>query len=140
VSATRGALGHFSTTLTHGSGRTRQVDHGVVILATGGQESNTEEYLYGKHANVLTHLDLDAACSTARMRGSSRPGVRYSSSASDRATPSGPIAARSAAPTASRAPWRSKALNPKMKVFILYRDIRAYGFREALYQQARPKV
>jgi heterodisulfide reductase subunit A2 len=26
-----------------------------------------------------------------------------------------------------------------MKVFILYRDIRAYGFREKLYQEARAK-
>lgn len=24
-----------------------------------------------------------------------------------------------------------------MKVFIIYRDIRSYGFREALYKQAR---
>jgi heterodisulfide reductase subunit A len=30
-----------------------------------------------------------------------------------------------------------KALNPQKKVTILYRDIRAYGFREDLYKQAR---
>jgi heterodisulfide reductase subunit A-like polyferredoxin len=32
-----------------------------------------------------------------------------------------------------------KEKNPAMKVFILYRDIRAYGFREQLYQEARSK-
>jgi heterodisulfide reductase subunit A-like polyferredoxin len=30
-----------------------------------------------------------------------------------------------------------KKMNPKKKVSILYRDIRAYGFREDLYKQAR---
>jgi heterodisulfide reductase subunit A len=30
-----------------------------------------------------------------------------------------------------------KEKNPYMKVYILYRDIRAYGFRETLYQKAR---
>jgi heterodisulfide reductase subunit A len=32
-----------------------------------------------------------------------------------------------------------KKINPRMKVFILYRDVRAYGFRESLYQEARSK-
>jgi heterodisulfide reductase subunit A len=32
---------------------------------------------------------------------------------------------------------RLKEMNPKVNVYILYRDIRTYGFREELYQQAR---
>ena len=30
-----------------------------------------------------------------------------------------------------------KAMNPQMDVYILYRDMRTYGEREALYQRAR---
>jgi heterodisulfide reductase subunit A len=30
-----------------------------------------------------------------------------------------------------------KAIQPDMQIFILYRDIRSYGFRESLYQKAR---
>jgi heterodisulfide reductase subunit A len=32
-----------------------------------------------------------------------------------------------------------KELNPDMDVYILYRDIRTYGFREDLYKEARGK-
>ena len=30
-----------------------------------------------------------------------------------------------------------KKRNPEMNVYVLYRDIRTYGFREKYYQQAR---
>ena len=32
-----------------------------------------------------------------------------------------------------------KEINPEMHVYILYRDIRSYGFREDLYREAREK-
>jgi len=34
---------------------------------------------------------------------------------------------------------RLKSLNPDTNVFILYRDIRTYGFYEDLYREARSK-
>jgi len=39
--------------------------------------------------------------------------------------------------TAFKNALRLKALNPKAEVTILYRDIRAYGFKERLYTEAR---
>jgi heterodisulfide reductase subunit A-like polyferredoxin len=138
VSATRGALGHFSTTLTHGSGRTRQVDHGVVILATGGQESNTEDYLYGKHANVLTHLELDTLLHRQDERLLTSGSAVFIQCVGSR-VPERPYCSKVCCTHSLKGALALKKINPKMKVFILYRDIRAYGFREALYQQARQK-
>ena len=34
---------------------------------------------------------------------------------------------------------KAKELNPDAKIYILYRDVRTYGFREELYKEARSK-
>ena len=65
------------------------------------------EYLYGKHPGVLTHLELDEAITQGDARVAA-PRPRSSSSAWAPAFRSGPIAARPAAPTAWRAPSRSR--------------------------------
>ena len=36
----------------------RKIDHGVVVLATGGNEYKPQEYLYGKDHRVLTQIEL----------------------------------------------------------------------------------
>ncbi len=39
----------------------RQLLHGVTIMATGGKPHSPEEYLYGQHDNVFLAFDLDKA-------------------------------------------------------------------------------
>jgi heterodisulfide reductase subunit A-like polyferredoxin len=136
VSATSGALGHFTTTLTHGSGRAVSIPHGVVILATGGQESATEEYLYGKHANVLTHLEMDTLLNRSDERLFTSQCAVFIQCAGSR-IPERPYCSKVCCTHSLKGALALKKLNPKMKVFILYRDIRSYGFRESLYQEAR---
>ena len=57
-----GNVGKFQTTLTSGNGHKEQavLEHGVVIVATGGEENKPTEYLYGQHPNVITQLDLES--------------------------------------------------------------------------------
>ena len=136
VSATRGALGHFSTTLTHGSGRSTTVEHGVAILATGGQESIPEDYLYGKHANVFTHLEMDALLDRPDERLLTAQSAVFIQCVGSR-LPTRPYCSKVCCTHSLKGALALKKINPKMKVFILYRDIRAYGFRESLYQEAR---
>ncbi|MCK7511145.1 MAG: hypothetical protein MZV70_48500 [Desulfobacterales bacterium] len=40
----------------------RRSTYGVAVLATGGQESQPTEYLYGEDPRVVTHLEFDAGC------------------------------------------------------------------------------
>ena len=47
------------------------------------------------------------------------------------------IAPEYAAPRPIKNAIRLKKINPKMNVYVLYRDIRTYGFYEEYYQQAR---
>ena len=59
VTATMGSCGNFNTTIT-ANGQSMEVSHGVVIVATGGQEYKPTEYLHGRHPQVVTQRDFEA--------------------------------------------------------------------------------
>jgi heterodisulfide reductase subunit A-like polyferredoxin len=138
VQATHGALGDFTTTLSTGNGSHEDIFHGVTVLATGGREYTPTEYLYGRHPNVLTHLDLDSALTRGDQRlGNARSAVFIQCVGSR--IPERPYCSKICCTHSLKGALALKALNPAMKVIILYRDVRAYGFREKLYQEARSK-
>jgi heterodisulfide reductase subunit A len=58
IGSVEGFVGNFKTALSNGSSQ-EAVDHGVAILATGAQAYQPKEYLYGDHAAVITHLEMD---------------------------------------------------------------------------------
>ena len=131
-----GFVGNFESTLRTGSKETK-VKHGVVIVATGGSEYKPDEYLYGRNDRVLTQLELEellsgeeplAGVKTVVMIqcvGSREQGHMYCS--------------RVCCNTAVKNALRIKELSAETEVYILYRDIRTYGFNEDYFQQARSK-
>jgi heterodisulfide reductase subunit A-like polyferredoxin len=50
---TKGACGHLTTMVLVGD-ETREVVHGVTLVAVGGQEYQPHEYHYGDHPRVIT--------------------------------------------------------------------------------------
>lgn len=138
VSSTTGSIGRFTTTLTSGNGsksRT-EVKHGITILATGGREYQPTEYLYGEHPDVLTHLDLDVAFTQNDPRLRKTKSAVFIQCVGSR-TSERPYCSKICCTHSLKSAMALKKINPRMKVFIIYRDIRSYGFREALYKQAR---
>jgi heterodisulfide reductase subunit A len=133
VSSTNGFVGNFETEVTSGD-ITRTVKHGAVIVATGGTPAGTDEYLYGKSDRVTRWHDLEndpeklkSANSVAFIQcvGSRDDNRPYCSKICCTATISQAISV--------------KEQNPEAHVVVLYRDIRTYGEREALYTEARRK-
>ena len=131
-----GYVGNYLTTIAAADGNTHEVEHGVVILATGGIEYKPVEYLYGKSDRVLTQLELEAklAGGTADIRdlklvvmiqcvGSREEEHMYCS--------------RLCCTQAVQNAIRLKAANPDAEVYILYRDIRTYAMHELEYRKAR---
>ena len=131
-----GFVGNFKTTIKVGSNGTEpvQVEHGVVVVATGAQESSPAEYLHGASGRVKTLLELEeseAAGGAANVAtvvfiqcvGSREEGHTYCSRICCTASLKHAIA--------------MKERNPDARVFVLYRDIRTYGFREEHYTRAR---
>ena len=137
VSATSGFIGNFKTTLTTGAQET-EIDHGVVIIATGASERQPTEYLYGEDERVLTHLELDRAM--ARDNGFLKDTHTavfiqcVGSRDKDR-----PYCSKVCCTHSIKSALKFKELNPDMDVYVLYRDIRTYGQREELYKLARDK-
>jgi len=138
VVKTGGSIGNFATTLQsiNGSRTETQVTHGATILATGGGEYRPDLYLYGEHPDVLTHLDMDAAMAHRDKRLALAKSVAFIQCVGSR-DDKRPYCSKICCTHSLKSALAVKALNPKKKVTILYRDIRAYGFREDLYKQAR---
>ena len=62
-----GHVGNFKTRLDQ-AGTEQTIAHGVIVLAVGGGERQTELYLNGKHPGVMTQRQLEEEL--ARVRGS----------------------------------------------------------------------
>jgi len=136
--ATTGSIGRFTTTLSteNGSGKRTEVEHGVTILATGGKEYQPTEYLFGEHPGVMTHLDMDTAFTKDDSRLADAKSAVFIQCVGSR-TEERPYCSKICCTHSLKNALALKKLNPKMKVFILYRDIRSYGFREDIYKEAR---
>jgi heterodisulfide reductase subunit A-like polyferredoxin len=140
VKSTSGIIGNFTTTFvsSNGQDKTSTVEHGATILATGGQELKPTEYLYGEHPNVLTHLNLDEAIVKGESRIKEANTAVFIQCVGSR-IPERPYCSKICCTHSLESALTLKTLNPDMNVFILYRDIRSYGFREDLYREAREK-
>jgi heterodisulfide reductase subunit A len=140
VKETSGILGNFTSTLVpqNGKGSAVNVDHGATIIATGGREYRPSEYLYGKHPGVLTHLDLDEAIVQGDERVKKAQTAVFIQCVGSR-IPERPYCSKICCTHSLESAVKLKSLNPEMNVFILYRDVRSYGFREDLYREARKK-
>jgi heterodisulfide reductase subunit A len=132
VKAIDGYVGNFKTTLASGE----QIDHGVVILAIGAQEYKPEgEYLYGKNKNVMTLLEFKEKLSKNEAKGNEYVFIQCVGSREDKH----PNCSRVCCTGTMTAALEIKKKDPNAKVFVLYRDIRTYGFREKFYKEASSK-
>jgi heterodisulfide reductase subunit A len=53
-----GSCGNFASTISE-KGQSHTFSHGVVVVATGGQEFKPSEYLYGEHPRVITQNEFE---------------------------------------------------------------------------------
>jgi len=66
VTSIMGGRGNFVTNVSI-NGTTQEISHGVVIVATGGEEYKPTEYQYGKHPKVVTQKEFEAIKSEYRV-------------------------------------------------------------------------
>jgi heterodisulfide reductase subunit A len=136
-----GFVGNFRSTIeVHRSDpahrHTVEVEHGVTIVATGGQEFHGPVYLLGQHERVMTQQELErlilvnpgriAQMNTVVMIQCVRP----PDAAYD-------YCSRICCTNTVKNAVRIKRLNPRARIYVLYKDIITYGFREQYYTDAR---
>ena len=135
-----GTIGNFKTTIS-ACGKTTEVTHGVVIVATGAKQYQPKEYLYGQDDSVITQRDLEARLASGEgflAQDGNRPAktvVMIQCVGSRDADH--PYCSRVCCAGAIKNALKIKALSPETHVYVLYRDIRTYGFKESYYTKAR---
>jgi len=136
-----GFVGNFKTVLSSGDTENKkrvEIEHGVIIIATGAKPFEPDEYLYGSHEKILIQQALEEKLALQEIDagalshivmvqcvGSRDETHRYCSS----------ICCEQAIKNA----LKIKELNPETEVTILYRDVMTYGFTEDFYDLARDK-
>jgi heterodisulfide reductase subunit A len=124
-----GYVGNFKTTLESGE----QFEHGVIIIAIGGQEYKPQgEYLYGKNKNVMTLLEFKEKLAKGEAKGKEYVFIQCVGSRDK----DNPNCSRVCCTGTMSAAKKIKEKDPSSKVWVLYRDIRTYGFREKYYKEA----
>ncbi len=135
VTEVAGTPGRYSAVIST-DGRTEELEHGAIILATGGDEVHPTEYLYGEHPQVLTQRELEERIASDRQALTGVNNVVMIQCVGSR-EPTRPYCSRICCSVAVKNALRIKELNPEANVFILFRDMRTYGFLEDYYRKAR---
>ncbi|MEJ2039339.1 MAG: FAD-dependent oxidoreductase, partial [Desulfosarcinaceae bacterium] len=133
----QGFVGNFKSTLA-ADDKEITVEHGVTIIATGARELQPSDYLYGKDPRVTTSLELDRRLQQ-NDASLAKVGTAVFIQCVGSREPDRPYCSRVCCTHSVASALHLKELNPELNVFILYRDIRTYGEKEALYQRARDK-
>jgi heterodisulfide reductase subunit A len=134
VEAADGFIGNFKTTI-QSNGGSQVLEHGVTLIASGAEELKIDDYLYGQDQRVLTGLELQQKILNGDRFEACRTAVFVQCVGSR--IPQRPYCSKVCCTQSIKSALSLKGKNPAMDIFILYRDLRSYGFREDLYREAR---
>ncbi|MCG6981066.1 MAG: FAD-dependent oxidoreductase [Deltaproteobacteria bacterium] len=131
-----GRVGRFITTIEKEDGSGETLEHGVTILATGGKEATTESYGYGQSDIIVTQHQLEEQLHSGQIDPAELGVVAMIQCVDSREEPRN-YCSRICCSSALKNALYLKEQNPEIDIYILYRDIMAYGFLETYYTQAR---
>jgi heterodisulfide reductase subunit A len=132
-----GFVGNFQTQIRDDTSE-KSIDHGVAILATGAKAYKPKEFLYGDHPAVVTHLEMDALLRNNDACLVNAQNVAFIQCVGSRNSEH-PYCSKVCCTHTLTSAVALKEMDPGKNVYVFYRDMRAYGTRERLYQQARAK-
>ncbi len=130
-----GYVGSFRSTIQKASGNIT-IDHGVAILATGGQAFKPSEYDYGLSQDIFTSLEFDKLHAVGDERIKKGRNFVFIQCVGSR-EPDRNYCSRVCCTHSIQSAIALKEENPERRIFILHRDVRTYGQRESLYRRAR---
>jgi heterodisulfide reductase subunit A len=130
VEKTDGFVGNFKTDLANGT----QVEHGAIVVTTGGIEYEPTEYGYGSAESIITQRQLEDQL--AQRSPSSGETYVMIQCVGSREEPNN-YCSRICCQDALKNSIAIKESSPETQVAVLYRDIRAYGLKEDYYRKAR---
>lgn len=136
VTAAEGFVGNFKTTISTKDGLTKTIEHGIGVVAIGGKALRPKEYGYGRIPNVVTALEFDRLFKLKEQHAVQAKSVVFIQCVGSREE--GRMYCSKVCCTHSvQSAIELKQEDPSRMVYILYRDMRTYGQREALFKKAR---
>ena len=129
VLETSGFVGQYVSRL-RGPRGDLEVRHGVAIVAVGGVEYRGSDYGYGTDPRILTQQEFEQRLGEGRDLPDSVVMIQC-------VGPAERYCARICCTTALKNALMLKRHKPQARVTVIYRDIRTFGFKERIYQEAR---
>jgi heterodisulfide reductase subunit A len=136
--AINGFVGNYETEISIGEGGSEIYKHGVIIVATGAVEYSPQEHFYGKDDRIITQREfedlLTASASSRRLENiGSLVMIQCVGSRDEKHH----YCSRICCSQAVKNSLNFYKANPDANIYVLYKDMRTYGFREDYYQKAR---
>lgn len=134
-----GYVGNFVSRIAYGKrSLVKEIPHGVTLVASGAEEYKPAMYLYGEDHRVVTQLELEEEIQAGSDRLNQCNTLVMIQCVGSR-DEERPYCSRFCCSQAVKNALRLRELNPAMEIYVLYRDMRTYGFREDYYRQAAEK-
>jgi len=129
-----GFVGNFKSKITH-KGEEKEIEHGIVIVATGAVEYKPTEYSYGNDRRVITQRELEERIAKGEFKAKTVVMIQCVGAR----TGERPNCTRICCGEAIKNALKIKEISPESDVYILYKDVRIYGFKEDHYREAAEK-
>ncbi len=145
VVSCQGSLGNFFSDVqrkqSDGKTETIQINYGAALLCTGGKELIPDEYMYGEDVRIFTHHEFDKLVKADfdYFRDFKKINSVVFIQCVGSREPEHPYCSRVCCTHTIETALLLKNMNPEINIYVLNRDIRTYGTRETLYQEARSR-
>ena len=130
-----GFVGNFKSKIKQPKRKLMEIEHGIVIVATGAVEYRPTEYLYGSDSRIMTQHELEEKLARGEFKARSVVMIQCVGARNEER----PNCARICCGQAIKNALKMKETNPETEVYVLYKDMRAYGFKEDYYREAATK-
>jgi len=134
ITEAAGYVGNFVTAVRSDKGLT-QIKHGAAVIAIGADLYKPTEYLYGEDQRVLTQLELEERIAHKDENITNAASLVMIQCVGCRNEERN-YCSRVCCSVSVKHALKLKELNPDMDIYVLFRDMRTYGFNEDFYREA----
>ena len=137
ITGATGYVGNFVTRVESDRGVV-EIKHGATVIAIGAQVYQPTEFLYGEDDRVMTQLELEEQINQGSEKVINAESVVMIQCVGCRNEERN-YCSRICCNESIKNALKLKEKNPKMDIYILFRDMRTYGFNEDYYREAADK-
>jgi len=137
ITEATGYVGNFVTKVTSEIGPS-EIKHGAAVIAIGADMYTPTEYLYGQDERVMTQLELEERVTGGDEKVTNAQSVVMIQCVGCRNEERN-YCSRICCGEAVKNALKLKEINPDRDVYILFRDMRTYGYKEDFYREAAGK-